>query len=177
MRSNNYKFLAAVGFVVLLFVGIGLKPERLFTASGADADVATVYKTKCAVCHTAKAEKAFDLSKPDEQLAEVILKGKKDAKPPMPGFAAKGITPEQAKALVAHMRSLRTPANTNANTNANLNANGANGNANTGGNANANANKPVNVNATKPGNVNANANKPGNVNTTKPVNAKAEPNE
>ena len=205
MKKNQYKFLAAVGFVVLLLVIIGLKPERLFIASGADTDAATVYKTKCAVCHTAKAEKFFDLSKSDEQLAEVILKGKKDAKPPMPEFASKGITPEQAKALVAHMRSLRTPggANTNVNTgNANANAN-ANVNANTGGNTNtnvnpnanapvnANANAPVNANVVKPVNanavkpVNANANKPVNASVVKPVNAnvkkpvkkKAKPNE
>jgi len=36
------------------------------------------------------------------------LKGKKMEKPPnMPGYEAKGINEEQAKALLAHMKSLR----------------------------------------------------------------------
>jgi cytochrome c1 len=39
------------------------------------------------------------------------LKGKKGEKPPyMPGFEAKGMTEDQAKALAAYMRTLRTPA-------------------------------------------------------------------
>ena len=109
MGNNRYKFLAVGGFVGLLFVVTGLKPPTVLTAAGSFADTASVYKSKCAACHKAKADKFFDTSKTDEQLTDVILKGKKDAKPPMPGFASKGITPEKAKALVDHMRSLRTP--------------------------------------------------------------------
>ena len=168
MKNNHYKFLAVVGFVALLLVIAGFKPQRFFTASGADTDAASVYKTKCSVCHTAKAEKFFDLSKSDEQHAAAILKGKKDAKPPMPEFASKGVTPELAKALVAHMRSLRSPGAANANAN-----------ANTGGNTNvapnANANLPVNTNANRPGNAN-NANKPLNANANKPLNTNARAN-
>ncbi len=109
MRKNRYKFLAVGGFVVLLFVVTGLKPATVLTAAGSFADTASVYKSKCAACHKAKSEKFFDSTKTDEQLTDVVLKGKKDAKPPMPGFANKGITPEKAKALVAHMRTLQTP--------------------------------------------------------------------
>ena len=116
MRTDHLKFLVIIGFVVLLFVVIGFEPTRQFTAEGSQKDVATVYKTKCNVCHKAKADKAFDPSKPDEQLVEVVLKGKKDAKPPMPAFETKGINANQAQALVDHMRKLRTPANANTNT-------------------------------------------------------------
>lgn len=74
-------------------------------------DAATTYKTKCQACHTPKAEKFFDLGKTDAEHVEVILKGKKGEKPPyMPGFESKGMTAEQAGALVTHMRKLREPA-------------------------------------------------------------------
>jgi hypothetical protein len=37
-----------------------------------------------------------------------VLKGKKGEKPPnMPGYEEKGINEDQAKALVAHMKSLK----------------------------------------------------------------------
>jgi mono/diheme cytochrome c family protein len=116
MKSNHLKFVAVIGFVVLLFVILGFEPTRHFTAESAQKDAKSVYKSKCAACHKAKAEKSFDPSKPDEQLVEVVLKGKKDAKPPMPGFESKGINAEQAKALVDHMRSLRPSGNSNTNT-------------------------------------------------------------
>jgi hypothetical protein len=41
-------------------------------------------------------------------LVEIVLKGKKAEKPPhMPGYAEKGVSPEQAKALVDHMKQLK----------------------------------------------------------------------
>ena len=86
--------------------------SNVMTAPNAKAiEAATAtYKTKCMVCHTAKAEKFFDVAKTDDQLIEAILKGKKGAKPPfMPGFEAKGMTAEQAKVLVFYMRQLKTP--------------------------------------------------------------------
>lgn len=74
-------------------------------------DMAAVYKTKCAMCHKATAEKFFDPAKMDDVLVEVVLKGKKAEKPPnMPGFEEKGMTKDQAKLLVAYMRQMRTPA-------------------------------------------------------------------
>jgi mono/diheme cytochrome c family protein len=71
-------------------------------------DSAVTYKAKCAMCHTPTASKFFDPAKADEELADSILKGKKTDKPPaMPAFAEKGITPELANDLVAHMRQLK----------------------------------------------------------------------
>jgi len=71
-------------------------------------DAATYYKdAKCVVCHGQKAEKKFNAEDKDEQLVEIILKGKKPEKPPnMPAYEAKGLTAEQAKAMVDYMRSL-----------------------------------------------------------------------
>lgn len=73
-----------------------------------DFDATATYKSKCAACHGAKAEKKFDASKSDGDLVTIVLKGKKAEKPPnMPGYESKGITADQAGQLVAHMRSLR----------------------------------------------------------------------
>lgn len=71
-------------------------------------DAAAYYKGKCLMCHGKKAEKKFDASLTDDQLVEIVLKGKKAAKPPhMPGYAEKGVTADQAKALVAYMKQLK----------------------------------------------------------------------
>ena len=60
------------------------------------------------LANTATASKNFDPAKTDDQLVESILKGVKSEKPPaMPSYEAKGITPEQAKALAAYMRTLK----------------------------------------------------------------------
>jgi mono/diheme cytochrome c family protein len=71
-------------------------------------DVAALYRTKCFACHGATAEKKFDATKGDDDLIQTVLNGKKMEKPPnMPGFEEKGITADQAKALVAFMKSQR----------------------------------------------------------------------
>jgi hypothetical protein len=73
------------------------------------SDPAAYYKAKCVACHGPKADKKFDASLTDEQLVEAILKGKKPEKPPnMPAYGEKGVTSEQAKALLDHMKQLRT---------------------------------------------------------------------
>jgi mono/diheme cytochrome c family protein len=54
MKTNQSKLLIIVGFVVLLLFVISFKSEESLIA--ADADPAAVYKSKCAVCHTAKAD-------------------------------------------------------------------------------------------------------------------------
>lgn len=172
MKANRVKILTIAGFVISLAAVVGFKTDGILTAQSSDTDAAAVYKKNCAVCHTAKAEKFFDLSKPDEQHAEVILNGKKGAKPPfMPEYATKGITPEQAKALVAYMRRLRTPES--ANTNAAVNGANSNavGNANTTGNANANANVNTNANANVNWNANVNANTIANANANVSANS------
>jgi hypothetical protein len=44
----------------------------------------------------------------DDELVAIVLKGKKAEKPPhMPGYEEKGVTADQAKALVAHMKELK----------------------------------------------------------------------
>ena len=71
-------------------------------------DAAATYKGKCVACHGAAAEKKFDASIPDADLVQIVLNGKKPEKPPnMPAYGEKGITEDQAKALVAHMKSLK----------------------------------------------------------------------
>lgn len=73
------------------------------------SDPAAFYKAKCTACHGPKADKRFDTSLTDEQYIDAILKGKKPEKPPnMPAYGEKGVTAEQAKALLDHMKQLRT---------------------------------------------------------------------
>jgi mono/diheme cytochrome c family protein len=76
--------------------------------SNAEFDAAATYKSKCVACHGAKAEKKYDATVAEDLQVQIILKGKKMEKPPhMPGYESKGITEDQAKALVAHMKSLK----------------------------------------------------------------------
>ena len=73
------------------------------------SDPAAYFKAKCVVCHGQKAEKKFDASLTDEQYIDAILKGKKPEKPPnMPAYGEKGVTADQAKALLEHMKQLRS---------------------------------------------------------------------
>ena len=77
-------------------------------ARTAEDDAAAFYKTKCAMCHGPAAEKKFDASKPDADLTQTVLKGKKAEKPPnMPAYEEKGVTEDQAKTLIAYMKSLK----------------------------------------------------------------------
>ena len=71
-------------------------------------DAAHKYNATCKGCHGPKAEKKFNASLADDELMQAILKGKKAEKPPnMPGYETKGITAENAKALVDYMKSLK----------------------------------------------------------------------
>ena len=73
------------------------------------ADPAAYYKAKCVACHGQKAEKKFDATLTEEQQLDAILKGKKPEKPPnMPAYGEKGVTPEQAKALLEYMKQLKS---------------------------------------------------------------------
>ena len=72
-------------------------------------DPAAYYKAKCVACHGPKAEKKFDATLTEEQHLDAILKGKKPEKPPnMPAYGEKGVTPEQAKALLEYMKQLKS---------------------------------------------------------------------
>ena len=71
-------------------------------------DATATYKAKCVACHGAAAEKRFDGTLADADLVQFVLKGKKPEKPPnMPAYEDKGITEDQAKALVGYMKSLK----------------------------------------------------------------------
>ncbi len=73
------------------------------------SDPAAFYKAKCVACHGPKAEKKFDPALTEEQQLDAILKGKKPEKPPnMPAYGEKGVSPEQAKALLDYMKQLRS---------------------------------------------------------------------
>ena len=94
-------FMVAGVMVAATFV-LAAVPARTTT----DEDTAALYKTKCFACHGATAEKKFDATKADDELIQIVLKGKKVEKPPnMPGFEERGLTADQAKALVAFMKS------------------------------------------------------------------------
>jgi len=99
--------------IVLVVAGLVFGAALLFATVPArtanDDDSAALYKAKCVACHGATAEKKFDATKADDELIQFVLKGKKMEKPPnMPGYEEKGITADQAKALVATMKQLRT---------------------------------------------------------------------
>ncbi len=106
MKFNQIKRLGitAVAGAAVLFIGLLHAPAG--TANQDDA--AATYKTKCVACHGAKAEKKFNATLPEAEMVKAILTGKKPEKPPnMPAYADKGITEEQAKGLVAYMKSLK----------------------------------------------------------------------
>jgi mono/diheme cytochrome c family protein len=96
----------------LAFVLVSVMAAAIFLVtsvpvrSAPQEDGAALYKTKCVACHGATAEKKFDATKADDELLQTVLKGKKLEKPPnMPAYEEKGITADQAKVLVAFMKS------------------------------------------------------------------------
>lgn len=102
-----------VRLIKLMLVGAALVVMAAFLiistpARATDDDTATLYNTKCKMCHGATAEKKMDKTKADDVLIQIVLDGKTMEKPPnMPAFKEKGITPDQAKALVGYMKSLQ----------------------------------------------------------------------
>ena len=102
---NNLKRFA-IALVALPLLSIALIGSSYANVGAApdDFDAAAFYKAKCAMCHGAKADKNFDGAKVDDQLMQVILKGNK---PKMPEYESKGVTADQAKALVTLMKSLK----------------------------------------------------------------------
>ncbi len=99
----------AVGLVVLPLAGVMMLGAATTgsRAAAEEFDAAAFYKAKCAMCHGQKAEKKFDATKADEPLVEATLKGVDSAPVKMPAYETKGVTAEQAKALVAFMKSQR----------------------------------------------------------------------
>ena len=102
------KTLALPTGIAMLIAAFVLTSATARTANADDFDAAATYKGKCVACHGAAAEKRFDATLADADLVQIVLKGKKPEKPPnMPGYEEKGITEDQAKALVAHMKSIK----------------------------------------------------------------------
>ena len=99
----------SIGLVVLPLVGMLVLSSATRGSSAAvqEFDAAATYKAKCAMCHGQTAEKKFDATKADDVLEAIILKGNDTVTPKMPSYEAKGVTPEQAKALAAYMKSLK----------------------------------------------------------------------
>jgi mono/diheme cytochrome c family protein len=97
-------FVLASSIIAATFL-IATVPAR----SAVPDDAAALYKTKCVACHGATAEKKFDATMSDDALIQLVLKGKKMEKPPnMPAYEEKGITADQAKALVGFMKQLKS---------------------------------------------------------------------
>lgn len=106
MRTLKTMTLATVA--LMLVSGIALISAAARANTAQDFDAAAIYKAKCVACHGANAEKKFNTALSDDELVQAVLKGKKGEKPPnMPGYEEKGISADQAKALVAHMKSLK----------------------------------------------------------------------
>lgn len=98
--------------ITAILITIALAATALLVSAAARnasaEDAAATYTSKCKMCHGATAEKKMDKTKADDDLVQTVLKGKKAEKPPnMPGYEEKGITAEQAKALIDYMKSLK----------------------------------------------------------------------
>jgi mono/diheme cytochrome c family protein len=101
VKATALVIVTTMMLTVLSIVSAGSMHDETF-------DAAKTYKGKCVSCHGAKAEKKFDPAKTDDEHLQIILKGKKAEKPPnMPAYETKGITADQAKLLLDHMKSLR----------------------------------------------------------------------
>lgn len=110
MNKKNFKMFVIAAFAISFFAIIAASRTNTVVVSAADDAPADVYKAKCAMCHSPKAEKLYNPEMPMEEQVEAILKGKKGEKPPnMPAYETKGINAEQAKALAEYMKGLRTP--------------------------------------------------------------------
>lgn len=105
---KTLKLMTLTTVVAMLVAGFALISAAARAGNEQDFDASATYKAKCVACHGAAAEKKFDVTIADADLVQIVLKGKKGEKPPfMPAYEEKGINEEQAKALVAHMKSLK----------------------------------------------------------------------
>ena len=99
----------AITLTAIFLFGVIFYSLALAQGEAQPSDPAAFYKAKCVACHGPKAEKKFDATLTDEQYVDAILKGKKPEKPPnMPAYGEKGVTADQAKALLDHMKQLRS---------------------------------------------------------------------
>ena len=105
---KTFKTMMVATVAAMFVAGFALISVAARVNNAQDFDATATYKAKCQACHGAAAEKKFDTARPDTELVEIVLKGKKGEKPPfMPAYEEKGVNEEQAKALVAFMKSLK----------------------------------------------------------------------
>lgn len=105
---KTFKMVMLTTVAAMLVAGFALISAAARVSNAQDFDAAATYKAKCQACHGAAADKKFDAALPETELVQAVLKGKKGEKPPfMPAYGEKGINEEQAKALVAFMKSLK----------------------------------------------------------------------
>ena len=105
---KTLRMMTLTTVVAMLVAGSALFSATARVNKADDFDAAATYKAKCVACHGAAAEKKFNATLSDAEMVEAVLKGKKGEKPPnMPAYGEKGITEDQAKALVAYMKSLK----------------------------------------------------------------------
>ncbi len=105
--TTNGLMKLGVAFASLMLAASFVVVSVRARASADDFDAAGTYKAKCFACHGAKAEKKWDSTHAEDQMLNSVLKGKKAEKPPnMPAFEERGVTPDQAKALIAYMKSI-----------------------------------------------------------------------
>ena len=113
MTINRIKVLATLSLLLpVLALTVFYRATPVSAVEPVVGDAAAVYKAKCAMCHSPKADKLYENpDAPMEQQVDAILKGKKGKKPPdMPAFGPKGMTADEAKELVEFMQGLRKPA-------------------------------------------------------------------
>ena len=111
MKIANLRYTGIpVGvFTLVAVIFLGSSAAQTESVAAKFTDPATYYKdAKCVTCHGKKAEKKFNTTLTETEMLDAILKGKKPAKPPnMPGYAAKGLTEDQAKAMLEYMKTLK----------------------------------------------------------------------
>jgi mono/diheme cytochrome c family protein len=100
LTINKSTNLVAILLAFLVF-GVLVLTWTPVRAQGEAVDA--TYKAKCAMCHGSNGEKSFDATKTDTVLLDAVLKG---VKPKMPSYEQK-LSPDQAKGLVAYMKSLK----------------------------------------------------------------------
>lgn len=106
---KTLKLMTVAAMLAAFFAAVAMVSAASRTTGEDQFDAGATYKAKCVACHGQKAEKKFDATLSEEQMVEAILKGKKVEKPPhMPAYAEKGVTAEQAKAMVEYMKQLKT---------------------------------------------------------------------
>ena len=106
---KTLKIMTGMAMLAALFTAGAMVSASSRTTADDPFDAGATFKTKCVACHGQKAEKKFDSSLADQQLIDVVMKGKKPEKPPnMPAYGEKGVTAEQAKALVEYMKQVKS---------------------------------------------------------------------